>query len=166
MYVCVSVCNRFTIEIYGFMHSLRIFWHILLRMSLRDDMEQGMEIEVEDSEQRPNESRCMEDAQQKDERQQDNSDTNRLVHHHPSNLLRSLTCERIGGGQHGVVSPALRATPFRSFHVLRMRHLMRMLIPSKMQPQCAQQPNYPPILAFSGGHDGIHFGTVALLVIL
>ena len=45
-------------------------------------------------------------AKQKDERQ-DNDDTKRLAHHHPSNLLRSLTRERIGGGQHGVISPAL-----------------------------------------------------------
>ena len=140
----MSVRNGFTIEIYGFMHSLRIFWHMPLRMSSRDGMEQGMEIEVEDSEQRPNESRCMEDAQQKDERRQDNSDTNRLVRHHPSDLLCSLTREWIGGVQHCVISPALQASPFRSFHVLRVRHLMRMRIPSKMQPQCAQQPNYPP----------------------
>ena len=41
-------------------------------------------------------------AQQKDERQQDNSDKNRLARHHPSNLLHSLTREWIGGGQHGV----------------------------------------------------------------
>ena len=42
----MSVHNGFTIEIYGFMHSLRTFWHVPLRMPLRD----GMEIEVEDSE--------------------------------------------------------------------------------------------------------------------
>ena len=69
-------------------------------------------------------------AQQKDERQQDNGDTKRLAHYHLSNLLHSLTCERIGGGQHGVVSPVLRASPFRTFHVLRVRHLMCMRIPS------------------------------------
>ena len=28
MYVCMSVRNGFTIEIYGFKHSLRIFWHV------------------------------------------------------------------------------------------------------------------------------------------
>ena len=39
------VRNGFTIEIYGFMHSLRTFWHVPLRMPSR-----GMEIEVEDSE--------------------------------------------------------------------------------------------------------------------
>ena len=138
MYVCMSVSNGFTIEIYGFMHSLHIFWHMPLRMSLCDDMEQGMEIEVEDSEQRSNESRCMEATQQKDERQQDSSDTNRLARHHPSDLLHSLTRERIGGGQHGVVSPVDQASPFQSFHVLHVRHLMRMRIPSKMQPQCTQ----------------------------
>ena len=42
------VCYGFTIEIYGFMHSLRTFWHVPLRMPLRD----GMEIEVEGSEHR------------------------------------------------------------------------------------------------------------------
>ena len=68
-------------------------------------------------------------AQQKDERQ-DNDDKKRLACHHPSDLLRSLSRERIGGGQHSVVSPALRASPFRTFHVLRVRHLMRMRIPS------------------------------------
>ena len=57
----MSVRNGFTIEIYGFMHSLRTFWHVPLRMPSRD----GMEIEVEDSEDRrrhQNESRCMEDG--------------------------------------------------------------------------------------------------------
>ena len=69
-------------------------------------------------------------AQQKDERQQDNDDKKRLVRHHPSDLLCSLTREWIGGVQHGIVSPALRDSPFRYFHVLRVRHLMRMHIPS------------------------------------
>ena len=32
MYACMYVCNGFTIEIYGFMHSLHTFWHVLLRM--------------------------------------------------------------------------------------------------------------------------------------
>ena len=53
MYVCLSV--------YGFTHSLRTFWHVLLRMPSSD----VMEIEVEDSEdrrRRQNESRCMEDG--------------------------------------------------------------------------------------------------------
>ena len=69
-------------------------------------------------------------AQQKDERRQDNGDEKRLARHHPSYLLCSLTRERIGGGQHGVVSPGLRASPFRTFHMLCVRHLMRMCIPS------------------------------------
>ena len=68
-------------------------------------------------------------AQQKDGRRQDNGDKKRLARHHPSDLLCSLTRERIGGGQHGVL-PVLRASPFRTFHVLRVRHLMRMRIPS------------------------------------
>ena len=117
MFVCMSVRNVFTIEIYGFMHSLRTFWHVPLRMPLRD----SMEIEVD--------GRRLA-AQQKDERRQDNGDKKRLARHHPSNLLRSLTREWIGGGQPGVVSPVLRVSPFQTFHVLRVRHLMRMRIPS------------------------------------
>ena len=70
-------------------------------------------------------------AQQKDERRQDNDDKKRLARQHSSDLLRSLTREQIGGGQHSIVSPALRALPFRSFHVLRVRHPMRMYIPSR-----------------------------------
>ena len=46
MYVGMSVRNGFTIEVYGFMYSLRTFWHVSLRMPSRN----GMEIEVEDSE--------------------------------------------------------------------------------------------------------------------
>ena len=117
MFVCMSVHNGFTIEIYGFMHSLHTFWHMPLRMPSHD----GMEIEVDGR-------RLV--AQQKDERRQDNSDKERLARHHLSNLLRSLTREWIGGGQHGIVSPALRASPFRTFHVLRVRHLICMHIPS------------------------------------
>ena len=54
MYVCMSVRNGFTIEIYGFVD-------VPLRMPSRNG---GVEIEVEDSEdrrRRQNESRCMED---------------------------------------------------------------------------------------------------------
>ena len=55
----MSVRNGFTIEIYGFMHSLRTFWHVPLRMPSRD----GMEIEdLEDRRRGQNESRCMEDG--------------------------------------------------------------------------------------------------------
>ena len=38
----MSVRNRFTIEIYGFMLSLHTFWHLPLMMLSHD----GMEIEV------------------------------------------------------------------------------------------------------------------------
>ena len=59
----MSVRNRFTIEIqnvYRLMLSLRTFWHMPLRMPSSDG---GMEIEVEDSEDRARtESRCMEDG--------------------------------------------------------------------------------------------------------
>ena len=44
-------------------------------------------------------------AQQKDERRQDNGDKKQLAHHHPSNLLRPMTRERVGGGQYSVVLP-------------------------------------------------------------
>ena len=115
MFVHMSVRNRFAIEIYGFMHNLRTFWHMPLRMPLRD----GMEIEVD--------GRRL-TAQQKDEKRQDIDDKKRLVRHLPSNLLRSLTVERIGGGQHGIFSTALRALPFRTFHVLRVRHLIRICV--------------------------------------
>ena len=117
MFVHMSVRNGFLIEIYGFMHSLRTYWHVPLRMPSRN----GMEIEVD--------GRRLA-AQQKDEKRQDNGDKKRLARHHPSDLLRSLTREWIDGGQHGVISPALRASPFRTFHVLRVRHLMHMRIPS------------------------------------
>ena len=52
----MSVRYRFTIEVYGFMHSLR---------TAQDAMRDGVEIEVEDSEdrrRRQNESRCMEEV--------------------------------------------------------------------------------------------------------
>ena len=57
----MSVRNGFTIEMYRFMHSLRTFGHVPLRMPSSD----GMEIEFEDSKDRrrcQNESRCMEDG--------------------------------------------------------------------------------------------------------
>ena len=72
--LCMSVRNGFTIEIYRFMHSLRTFWHVPLRMPSRD----GMEIEVEDSEdrrRRQNKSRCMEDGQLLNKRMKDDKIT-------------------------------------------------------------------------------------------
>ena len=36
----------------------------------------------------------------------------------------------IGGGQHGIVSTTLRALPSETFHVLGVRYMMRMHIPS------------------------------------
>ena len=75
-----------------------------------------MEIEVEDLEDRRRRQKLAERVQiygrrlpvpQKDERQ-DNGDKKRLERHHPSDLLRLLTRERIGGGQHGVVLPVPR----------------------------------------------------------
>ena len=99
MYVCMYVHNRFTIEIYGFMHRLCTFWHVPLRMPSRD----GMQNEVDGRQLA---------AQQKYERRQDNSDKKRVVCHYLSDLLRSLTREWISGGQHGVVSPVLQTRHF------------------------------------------------------
>ena len=72
VYVCKSVRNEFTIEIYGFYAKIMyLFWHMLLMMQLHV-------IKVEDSEDR---------------------------------------------SQHQ------KASPFRTFHVLSVRHMMRMRIP-------------------------------------
>ena len=54
------VCNRFTIEVYKFTHSLHTFWHVPLIMN-------AIAMEVEDSEDRnhgrlENESRDTEDG--------------------------------------------------------------------------------------------------------
>ena len=84
-------------------------------------------------------------AQQKDERRQDNGDEKQFVCHHPSDLLHSLTREWIGGQQHGVVSPALRASPFQTFHVLHVRHLMRMRIPSNGQEKSVPLRSFLPV---------------------
>ena len=59
MFVCLYVHNGFTIEIYGFMHSLRTFWHVPLRIPLHDE-DQGRVLE--DRRRCQNESRCMEDG--------------------------------------------------------------------------------------------------------
>ena len=56
MYVCMSVRNGFTIEIYGFMHSL----HTSLARATHDAI--AIEIEVKDRRRHQNESRCMEDG--------------------------------------------------------------------------------------------------------
>ena len=132
VYVCMSVRNGFTIEIYGFMHRVRTFGlcrsgcHRDRTMAWRSRL-RTRKIEYEARIQMYGRRLT---AEQKHGRRQDNSDKKRLAHHYPSDLLRSLTREQIDGGQHGVVSPALQASPFRTFHVLRVRHLMRMRIPS------------------------------------
>ena len=69
-------------------------------------------------------------AQQKDERQQDEGNKKWLARHHPNDYFARWPVNGIGWGQHGVVSTALRASTFRTFHVLRVRHMMRMGIPS------------------------------------
>ena len=47
-------------------------------------------------------------------------------------LFTSLAdlCNRIGGGQHSVILTALQDSPFQTFHMLRVRHMMCMRIPS------------------------------------
>jgi len=75
------VCNRFTIEMYRFMHSLLT--------SLACAAHDAITMEV-DSVQIY--GRWL-TAQQKDERRQDNGDKKCLAHQHSSNLLRSLTHE-------------------------------------------------------------------------
>jgi len=57
MYVCMSVRNGFTIEIYGFTHSL----HTFSVSATHDDI--AMEVEDSDVRRRhQNKSRCMEDG--------------------------------------------------------------------------------------------------------
>ena len=57
----MSVHNGFTIEIYGFMHSLRTFWHVPLRMPSRDGV-RGRGLRRIEDDARTSESRCMKDG--------------------------------------------------------------------------------------------------------
>ena len=110
----MSVRNGFMIKIYGFMHSLRTFWHMLLMMPSRT-MAHDMEIKVDDPEDIEDDARTSPDVWKmvncstKDQRQ-DSGDKKRLARHQPSDLLCLLTHAWIGGGQHSVVSH--RALPF------------------------------------------------------
>ena len=74
----MSVSNGFTIEVYGFMHSLRTFWHVLLMMSSRDGAWQGDRGQRLGGQKTTPEGVQMYGtrltAQQKDEKRQDNSD--------------------------------------------------------------------------------------------
>ena len=45
-------------------------------------------------------------------------------------IMLADPCNGIGGGQHSIISTALQASPFQTFHVIRVRHMMRMCIPS------------------------------------
>ena len=72
-------------------------------------------------------------AQQKDERRQDNGDKKRLARQHPSDLLHSLTHERDWQrtAQCRLNSSLSFAISFnRTFHVLHVRPILRMHIPS------------------------------------
>ena len=58
MVVCMPVCNRFTIEIYGFMHSFVPFWHMLLKIPSRLMPRTG----IEDDSRLENKSRDIDDS--------------------------------------------------------------------------------------------------------
>ena len=102
-------------------------------------------------------------AQQKDERRQDNGDRKKLAHQHVSELLRSLTCERdrqrtTWRRLHSTLSFAISSD--QTFHMLGVRHMMRMRIPSiivislprvwSYAHQCVKQPPSPPPPSLSG----------------
>ena len=91
MYVCtcMSVRNGFTIEIYGFMHSLRTFWHVpsgCHRAMAWRSRSRTWKIE-DDARTSPHVWKTV-NCSTKDEKRQDNGDKKRLARHHPSYLLR------------------------------------------------------------------------------
>ena len=65
MYVCMSVCYGFTIEIYGFAHSIRVCTQFSTSSAHAAHDAITIEAKVKDLEdrrRRQNESRCMEDS--------------------------------------------------------------------------------------------------------
>ena len=93
MYVCMSVRNRFTIEIYGFTHSLHTFVAHAAHDAIARNVGQGLRGQKSTPEQVQGHGRRL-TAQQKDERRQNNGDRRRLAHQFPSDLLYSMTSER------------------------------------------------------------------------
>ena len=69
-------------------------------------------------------------AQQKDEGRQDYCDKKRLVRQHPSDLLCSLIRERDRQRTAWHCLDSALSFADQSFHVLGVRHMMRMRIPS------------------------------------
>ena len=111
MYVCIYVHYGFTIEIYGFMHSL----HTSLARAAH---EAGSRLRIREQKTMPERvqryGRRL-TAQQKDERRQDNGETKRLARQYLSDLLCSLTCEW-GRRRHSMVSSRQR---FELHHFVR-----------------------------------------------
>ena len=62
MYVCMYVCMSITGLHVRLKYAGLCIVYVLLACAAQDAMHNGMEIEVEDSEQCPNDSRCMEDG--------------------------------------------------------------------------------------------------------
>ena len=132
MYVCMSVRYGFTIEIYGFMHSLRTSLaratHDAIAVKVEDlRIEDG---DSEDRSRRQNKSRDIEDGQLLNKRMKDNKIT---VDLRVSTLLRSLTYERDRWrtARHCLDSASSFAISFdRTFHMLGVRQMMRMHIPT------------------------------------
>ena len=126
MYVCMYVCpNVFMIEIYGFTHSYVPFWHVTLMMPLRQRSRLGLGGQKTRQKQ-VQRCRRWSTAQQKDERQ----DTTCASAPEEFILLADPWMAGIGRGQHDVVSTTLRPLPFQTFHMLGVRHMMHMRIPS------------------------------------
>ena len=113
MYVCLSVTGlqlKYTALCIEYVPLARAAQDAIARWRWHGDQGRGLEGQKTTPERVQMYGRQL-TAQQKNERRQDNGDKKRLAHHHPSDLLCSLSRERIGGGQHGVVSPASRASP-------------------------------------------------------
>ena len=104
-------------------------------------------------------------AQQKNERRQDNCDKERLACQHPSDLLCLLTPER---DRWRTARRCLDSTSSvvilsdQTFHMLRVSHMMRMHIPSKM----IMNDNCPQDQDFLFWYQTVVVATVVLLTTL
>ena len=120
----MSVRYRFTIEINWFTHSLCT----CLACAAYDVRSRSIE-DLKGRRRQQNESRCMKDgslitAQQNDKRRQDDGDKKRLAHQHWSDLLHSLIHEQTEDS----TASSRQRFELRTFHLLCMRHMMRMRI--------------------------------------
>ena len=101
MYVCMSVRNRFTIEMYGFVHNLRTFLaHAAIAMEV-EDWEDRRRQQVREWLQR---YRGWLNAQQIDERRQDNGDLHIRIW---TIYFSCWSVNKMSGRQHDVVSTIL-----------------------------------------------------------